>query len=415
MSLGLRLYLASARRAGRLQDNSTAKRLARPSGKLLWLNISEQRDLGYAQELIQQFAEDLIEVSFLVTTSNDLVVDIPFQDSCEQPCLHITTPADTPQAVAKFLDHWQPSVCIWVGSTLRPALLVDIHTRTTPLMMLNVQSAARIVRQTRWNKGLISASLELFDHVLVNHEAIKQQLISQGASPQKIIIGGQLEETAQPPYCDDRDRDEMALVLAARPVWLAAFTTQAEETPIINAHRTAMRLSHRLLLILAPDDPDRGDALAQSLTDKGWIVAQRHLDQDPDENTQIFIADTFDEMGLWLRLAPVCFMGNSLVKDARGVAPGPASALGAAVLHGPYVDGFKTQYARLNGANAAREVADEVALALAVQELLAPDKAAEMAHAGWEITTSGAEAMERTMALIYNEINQPSPSHSEAM
>lgn len=413
MSLGLRLYLASARRAGRGQDNSTAKRLARPSGKLLWLNISEQRDLGYVQELIQQFAEDLVDVSFLVTTPSDLLVDIPFQDSCEQPCLHIITPADTPQAVARFLEHWQPSVCIWIGAILRPALLNDIDASKTPLLMLNAQTPARIIRQTRWNKGLVRTGLEMFDHILASHETVKKQLIAQGANPKIIIIGGHLEENAQPLYCDDRDRDEMALVLAARPVWLAAFTAQAEETPIINAHRTAMRLSHRLLLILAPSDPDRGDALAQSLTDDGWIVAQRALDQDPDENTQIFIADSSDEMGLWLRLAPVCFLGNSLVQGAAGVAPAPAAALGAAILHGPYVGGFAQQYARLKAAKAAREVVDDVTLALAVQDLLAPDKAAEMAHAGWEITTSGAEAMEHTMALIYDKINQPALVHSE--
>jgi len=412
MSLSLRLYLAAARRAGRVQVGDTENRLARPSGQLLWLNISEQSDLGFVQDLIQQFAEDLVDISFLVTLPEDVTITTPLQDSCEQPCLHVTTPADTPQAVDAFLNHWQPSVCIWVGATLRPAVLSDINKRAIPLLMLNAKSEAKIHRQTRWNKGLLRTSLELFNHILARSETTKDQLINQGATPQAVIIGGEIEGSAHPLYCDDRDRDEMAQILAARPVWLAAHTTEAEETPIINAHRTAMRLSHRLLLILAPDTPERGDALARRLTDEGWIVAQRSLNQDPDESTQIFIADTVDEMGLWLRLAPMCFLGNSLVSKATGVAPGPASALGSAVLHGPYVSDFAEQYAQLNTVNAARQVSNEVALATAVQTLLAPDKAAEMAHAGWEISTSGAEAMERTMALIYDHLNQPPATHS---
>lgn len=414
MSLSLRLYLASARRAGRTKDNSTEKRLARPAGKLVWLHVSDQQDVPYVQGLIQQFTEDLTEASFLITTPKDITVTPPFQDNCDQPCLHITPPADTPQAVDKFLEYWRPSVGIWLGSTLRPSLLVGLQLRAVPLLMLNAQNRAQIIGQTRWSNGPIRACLAMFDHILASHETVKQQLVSQGADRQKIIIGGPMEETAPPLYCDDRDRDEMAQILAARPIWLAGFTDKTEDTAVVNAHRKAMRLSHRLLLILAPDDPDRGTDLAQTLSDDGWLIAQRSLDQDPDENTQIFIADTHDEMGLWLRLAPVCFMGNSLNRNNTGATPGPASALGAAILYGPHVQNFKAQYSRLAAAGAARKVKNETELSSAVQELLAPDKAAKMAHAGWEITTSGAEAMERTMALIYNAINPNQPNQNEA-
>lgn len=414
MSLSLRLYLASARRAGRTKDSSTEKRLARPAGKLVWLHVSDQQDVPYVQGLIQQFTEDLTEASFLITTPDDITVTPPFQDNCDQPCLHIPPPADTPQAVDKFLEYWRPSVGIWLGSILRPSLLVGLQIRAVPLLMLNAQNRAQIIGQTRWSNGPIRACLAMFNHILASHETVKQQLVRQGADRQKIIIGGPMEETAPPLYCDDRDRDEMARILAARPIWLAGFTDESEDIAVVNAHRTAMRLSHRLLLILAPDNPDRGTDLAQTLSDDGWLVAQRSLNQDPDENTQIFIADTDDEMGLWLRLAPVCFMGNSLNRNNTGAMPGPASALGAAILYGPHVQNFKAQYSRLTTAGAARKVKNETELSSAVQELLAPDKAAKMAHAGWEITTSGAEAMERTMALIYNAINPNQPNQNEA-
>lgn len=406
MSLGLRLYLAAARRQKRAQKAGDTKRLARPAGQLLWLHISGAADVGFVQGLIQQFSEDLAEVSFLITTPDAVAEGVSFQEACDQPCLHILAPADTPQDAAAFLDHWQPSVAIWTGSVLRPALLLETQTRAIPLLLMNVQNQAHIKGQPRLNKSVVRATLGMFDHILANSETSKNLLIKQGASRADISIGGPVDETAPALFCDDRDRDDMAQSLAARPVWLAAYTNVAEDTLIANAHRAASRLSHRLLLILAPKDPDRGTALAQFLTSDGWLVAQRSLGQDPDENVQIFIADTRDEMGLWLRLAPVCFLGNSLSLGATGCAPWPASALGSAILHGPNVRDFKSQYARLDAANAARQVQCEVTLASAVQDLLAPDKAALMAHAGWEITTSGAEAMERTMALIYDTLTQ---------
>lgn len=406
MSLGLRLYLAAARRTAGAQQPRDVTRLARPAGKLVWLQISGTPDIAFVQGMIQQLAEDLTEVSFLITSPANLTIDASFQDGCDQPCLHITTPADTPQDAVGFLDHWQPSVAIWTGSILHPALLLETHNRTIPLLMMNVQTHASIQGAPRMSRGMVRDTLELFDHILTNHESTKIQLAQQGAPYGKTLVGEPVEDTTSTLFWDDRDRDDMAQTLAARPVWLAAHTTTFEDALVANAHRVAMRLSHRLLLIIAPKDPARGDALAQSLTEDGWLVAQRSMNQEPDEHVQILIADAADELGLWLRLAPVCFLGNSLGEGATGSAPGAASALGSAILHGPNVRDFKARYTALDAANAARQVKDEVALASAVQDLLAPDKAAAMAHAGWEISTSGAEAMERTMALIYDALNQ---------
>ncbi|PHQ97087.1 MAG: 3-deoxy-D-manno-octulosonic acid transferase [Marinosulfonomonas sp.] len=405
MSLGLRLYLAAARRAGKSHDDGASKRLARPTGRLVWLHISDQQEVSSIQVLIRNLAEDLTEVSFLVTTPKNTHVETPFQECCDQPCLHLAAPADALRQVAEFLDHWQPSIAIWAGSALRPALVVEAHARAIPLLMLNARTRATVDGHSLWNKGVIRATLGLFNHILVSHETVKTRLLRQGADSIGIMTSGLLEENATTLFCDDRDRDAMAETLAARPVWLATCTDRTEEALIVTAHRAASRLSHRLLLVLAPKDTARGDDIARILTDDGWQVAQRSLDQEPDEHVQILIADTDDEMGLWLRIAPVCFMGNSLIKGATGCSPNAATSLGSAVLHGPFISKYILGYARLDTAGAAREVGNATQLAAAVQDLLAPDKAAEMAHAGWEISTSGAEAMDHAIALIYDVLN----------
>ncbi len=407
MSLGLKIYLANARRAGAraLRDqqangDSEQKRLARPAGQLVWLHISNAEETGPVQELIRSFATERGDVSFLVTTPENTSVDLRFQDNCDQPCLHLPAPADTPQQVAEFLDHWRPTIAVWAGSTLRPAMLVEISTRHIPLMMVDARCRARIDGRKRWKTGMIIALLALFDCILVGKPEVTRRLIRQGAIPGKTETCGLLEEGATTLFCDDRDRDDMAAHLAARPVWLAAETVEGEEAVIAIAHRAANRLSHRLLLVIAPKDTTRGDIIAEMLTKDGWLVAQRSKEQDPDEHIQIFIADIPDEMGLWLRLAPVCFIGNSLVKGATGCSPFEASALGSAILHGPLVEKYRTGYARLDTAGAAREVRGATHLAASVQDLLAPDKAAAMAHAGWEISTSGAEAADHTVENI---------------
>ncbi len=403
MSLGLTLYLAAARRAGaRVHKSDTTKYPARPAGKLVWLHISNAEEIAPVQELIRHLTADRPEVSFLVTTPDNIPVDMSFQDYG----LHLPIPPDTPQQAAEFLDHWHPDIAVWAGSGLRPALTVATHSRDIPLLMVDARNRASVDGKKRWSKGVITAILTRFSHILVGKGAVARQIVQQGADPQTVAVCGFLEEGATTLFCDDRDRDDMAEIFAARPVWLAAHTIDAEDALVTSAHRSASRLSHRLLLIIAPKDPARGGALAQTLTDDGWIVAQRSLDQDPHEHVQIFIADTDDEMGLWLRLAPVCFMGNSLTKGSTGCSPFEASALGSAILHGPHVDRYKTGYARLGAAGAACKVTDTAQLASGVQNLLAPDKAAAMAHAGWEISTSGAQAADRAIALITGALDR---------
>ena len=56
--------------------------------------------------------------------------------------------------------------------------------------------------------------------------------------------------------------------------------------------------------------------------------------------------DTIGELGLLYRLAPIVFMGGSLVRRG-GQNPIEAAKLGAAIVHGPHVSNFTEIYAAL--------------------------------------------------------------------
>ena len=144
-------------------------------------------------------------------------------------------------------------------------------------------------------------------------------------------------------------------------------------------------------MILVPDDETEGREFRQMLHDTGFRTAVWSEGEMPDETTQILLADTRGEMGLWYRLAPVTFMGSSLMPGHGGRDPYEPAALGSAILYGPNVGRYLAAYSRFAAAGAARIVKDSDSLAAAVQQCLAPDKAAQMATAGWEVASEGAE------------------------
>ena len=105
------------------------------------------------------------------------------------------------------------------------------------------------------------------------------------------------------------------------------------------------------------------------------------------------------------RLAPVTFLGGSLVSGVGGRDPFEAAALGSAILYGPNVGRYLAAYSRLASVGAARIVKDAETLAGAVQRLSAPDQAAAMAHAAWEVVTQGAEATDRLLDLLQDTLD----------
>src|SRR5260370_38271633 len=70
------------------------------------------------------------------------------------------------------------------------------------------------------------------------------------------------------------------------------------------------------------------------LTGQGLRVARRGRGEPLTRETQIYLADTLGELGLFYRLARIAFIGGSLVAKG-GHNPFEAARLECAGLHGP--------------------------------------------------------------------------------
>ena len=120
----------------------------------------------------------------------------------------------------------------------------------------------------------------------------------------------------------------------------------------------------------------------------------------PDRDTGIYVFDTLGELGALYRLAPIVFMGGSLVSHG-GQNPIEAVRLGAAVLHGPHVWNFAEIYATLDEAHGAETVADEAALTARLGDWLANPKArTATANAAAQTVEKLGGALERTLAAL---------------
>jgi 3-deoxy-D-manno-octulosonic-acid transferase len=155
-----------------------------------------------------------------------------------------------------------------------------------------------------------------------------------------------------------------------------------------------------LLTVIAPRHPSRGESIAEIATTAGLATALRSRRAQPMPDIGVYIADTLGELGLVYRLAPIVFMGGSLVTHG-GQNPIEPIRLGAAVLHGPHVWNFAELYSALDAACGADSVADEEALVVRLGEWLASPAARQgIADAGLKTVEGLGGALKRTLAAL---------------
>ena len=302
------------------------------------------------------------------------------------------------RAAARWLAPLAPDLVLWHGALGADPLLDVLLEAPAPVIAVDVPAPAPArARKRRVWRGRLAA----LDRLLARDEAAAHALRQLGPAGMRIEVGGAFVRVPDPPPCEESDHDHYAQILHARPVWLAAFPTEAEIDGLAEAHRSALQGAHRLLLLVAPRDDAQGPELASRLRGAGWRVARHGAGEEPDDGTEIFVADSRDEIGLWYRLAPLSVMGGSFLPDDTAAAdPADPARLGSAILAGPAGAPHEAALARLDDAGGVARVAELAALGPALANLLAPDRAAALAQAAWDVASDGARVQERIVAAI---------------
>ncbi|MEO0913942.1 MAG: glycosyltransferase N-terminal domain-containing protein, partial [Pseudomonadota bacterium] len=283
------------------------------------------------------------------------------------------------------------------------------HRSGCAMYLANARISERSTRRMRRSLGLARSLLARFSRILAQDSQIADRFKSLGAPAARVDITGSLKESAAPLPVDADALKSFGGKLAGKQVWLAASTHPGEETIIAEAHRHARRVAHGLILILAPRHPERGDEIAADLRSAGWRVAQRSRGEALERDTEIYLADTLGEMGLWYRLAPLSFIGGSIV-DIGGHNPYEPALLGSAIMHGPHIHNFETAYARFAAADAAIRVPGAGDLGRLLVETLPANRTAILASHAWHVTSEGSDVAQKLCEMLLSHIPaEPAP------
>ncbi|WP_230533176.1 3-deoxy-D-manno-octulosonic acid transferase [Microvirga roseola] len=367
----------------------------RPKGHLIWLHGASNGEtlslLPIAERLTQRGLAVLV-TSGTRTSAALIARRLP------PGAVHQFVPLDVPRYIRRFLDHWRPDLALVAESEIWPNAVMALDERNIPLVLVNGRMSDRSFR--RWQKwpGIIKSLLERFALCLAQSTDDAERLARLGAP--RVVMTGNLKFDAAPPPADPRVVAHLSGLVAGRPVWLAASTHPGEESVIIAVHRALAKRHPHLLTIIAPRHPHRGPEVAAIAAQAGLRAGRRSEGMHPDRPTDIYVADTVGEMGLFYRLSPIVLMGGTLVAIG-GHNPIEPAKLGAAILHGPHVHTANEIYAAIDKARGALMVKDSSSLARAVSELLGNAALTrDMARAAGDAVQALGGAVDRTMQSI---------------
>src|SRR3982751_3648487 len=164
--------------------------------------------------------------------------------------IHQYVPYDSPRYVARFLDHWRPSLAMFIESDLWPNLILSSAARRLPMVLINGRMSPRSFPRWRRVSNTISALLSQFEVCLAQSETDADRFSTLGS--RNVMVTGNLKLDVPAPPADANKLERLMAMTRGRPVVLAASTHPREEEILAATHRTLAGYFPGLLTVIVP-------------------------------------------------------------------------------------------------------------------------------------------------------------------
>ncbi len=367
----------------------------RPDGPLIWVHAASIGEMIAVVPLVESILDTGVNI---VLTTGTVTSAKVAEERLGGSVIHQYVPLDLKPAVSRFLDHWRPDLAVIAESEIWPMTILELGARRVPQVLVNGRLSDRSFASWKKRASLAEALFENLAHVIAQSEVDGDRFRALGARP--VTVSGNLKVDTPPPPVDEKALAAAQRQIGERPSWAAVSTHDGEEMIAAEVH-VALRHRHPgLLTIIVPRHPDRAEALMTAFDGMELKVARRSKGDKIAADTEILLGDTVGEMGLYLRLTEIAFVGRSLTSEG-GQNPLEPAMLDTAVLAGRNVQNFRESYQKLLDSGGAKLVRDRNMLAGAVNFLLSNEAARhDMMAAGAATVEEMRGALSRTLKAL---------------
>lgn len=377
----------------RIDERLGHSSLSRPPGPLVWIHGASVGETLSALPLIERMGQARPGLTVLVTSGTTTSAEI-LAERLPPFALHQYVPVDGPRAVRRFLDHWQPDLLVLMEGELWPNILHQARARGCRLALVSARFTEASARGWRRAGAMARELLSAFDVVLAQDEASARRLEELGAHvsgrANLKLAGSAL------PY-DSAERQRLGTQIGPRSVVVTASSHAPEEQ--IADQAVAAQIGHPLHLI-APRHPARADRIEAELILQGRSVVRRSRRDPISDDTDVYLADTLGELGLFFELADVVLLGGGWAEGVGGHNPLEPARQDRAVISGPLVSNWTDVFAAMTAEDAVTQVPAEDLIPALSQLLDAPEARAAMAERAGAFARRQQDVIGETWALL---------------
>ncbi|MDP3759576.1 MAG: 3-deoxy-D-manno-octulosonic acid transferase [Ramlibacter sp.] len=306
-------------------------------------------------------------------------------------------PWDTPKAVRRFLNHFQPSVGVLMETEVWPNLVAQCQARGVPLVLANARLSEKSLTQARRLSRLSRPAYASLAAVWSQTEGDAHRLAQAGATVKGVF--GNLKFDATPDAAQ-LDQGRAWRAAAHAPVVMFASSREGEEAEFLRVLQADRALAQAARWLVVPRHPQRFDEVAGIAVQHGFSVSRRSQWTTQPEAADVWIGDSLGEMALYYGLADTALLGGSFA-PLGGQNLIEAAACGCPIVMGPHTFNF-TEAAQLAQEAGAAFRVESMEQGVRTAVALAADEALRSAavHAALQFAQAHQGAAQKTAEAV---------------
>ncbi|MDP5110718.1 MAG: 3-deoxy-D-manno-octulosonic acid transferase [Rickettsiaceae bacterium] len=329
----------------------------RPKGKLIWMHAASVGESMVAVTLTNALNSLYPDINFLITTGTLSSAKI-LETSLPANATHQFVPLDNIIIIKRFLSHWKPNLGIFIESEFWPCL-VNESAKKFNIIVVNARLSDRSFN--RWMNRK-----KLFNKIIAHFKLVATQSVTdlkkyQALGCEKAINLGNLKFANKELEVDRNQLKKMENIFQNKQVFVASSThTEDEEVTlqIIQEFKKA-KIDYYPIIVLR--HPERRNEISKKCRNLGLSFTLRSQNNLPSLKDDLYIGDSFGELGLFYSLSKITFIGGSFKRGGHNLVE-PAYFDNIIIL-GPDMSNFQNIATEMIQEKCAIQISDKADLA----------------------------------------------------
>jgi len=358
-------------RLGVLPDN-----VVLPDGNRLkiWIHAVSIGEVKVAKAIVNAIKGIIDDFSIILSTTTKGGRQTALREMPDNTVV-IYNPIDLFWCVRSSLNKVSPDLFINLETEVWPNFLWACKRLHIPAFLINGRISERSIENYRRLGFLMKDVLSVYRLLSMISELDARRIISMGADPKKVIIGG----NAKYDLLGREARPELSKRMAGiyridgnRPIFIAGSTREGEEEIIIEAYLDLRERYSELLLAIVPRHIERCrniEFILRSYRLNYCLRSGMENDIKRDSSVDVILVDTHGELFGLYSIGTIIFCGASLI-PLGGQNVLEAAVWGKPVMYGPSMKDFQGAKELLEKVGAGFQVNDKAELVKTAKWLL---------------------------------------------